>query len=163
MINARSETVSSKPAFRDSFKHRRCLIPADSFFEWAKLPNGQKQPMLVRLKDKSPMVFAGLWAHWDKDGTPIDSCTILTTDANDKLRSLHDRMPVILHPRSFSTWLDPDRTEGARLKGVMQPYESDELEVFPVSTRVNSPKNDVPAVVEPVATEAAPGEQGQLW
>ena len=127
MINARSETVAQKPAFRDSFRKRRCLIPADSFFEWAKLPSGQKQPMLIRLKDKSPMVFAGLWAHWDKDGKPIDSCTILTTSANDKLRPLHDRMPVILHPRSFSVWLDPERTEATRLKGVMQPYEPEEL------------------------------------
>src|SRR5262249_35048590 len=112
LINARSETAASKPAFRGPFRESRCLIVADGFYEWQKLQGSkQKQPYHITLKDGNPFAFAGLYAHWAKGEKPIDSCTILTTDANEMMRPLHDRMPVILDPGSFDKWLDPTQHE----------------------------------------------------
>src|SRR5262245_7474343 len=106
MINARAETAADKPSFRAAFRKRRCLVLADGFYEWQKV-GGKKQPYLIRLRGGEPFAFAGLWEHWERDGRAVESCTILTTDANGLVKPLHDRMPVILAPQDFALWLDP--------------------------------------------------------
>lgn len=150
LINARSETVSEKPSFRSAFKRRRCLVPTDGFYEWQRL-NKRKQPHYVRMGDGEPFAFAGLWERWDgQDETVIESCTILTTEANAFVRPIHNRMPVIVEPGNYDLWLEaePDRT-GA-LARLMRPYSGDRLTAFPISTWVNSPKNDDARCVEPI-------------
>ena len=151
MINARSETVAEKPSFRAAFKKRRCLIPADGFYEWQKT-NGAKQPFHIRLQNGRPFAFAGLWETWQGDGGPeVRSCTILTTGANDLLAPVHGRMPVILDPENYDFWLDPDVQEAEPLTGLLEPYPSEAMEAYPVSRFVNSPSNDDPRCVEPAA------------
>jgi putative SOS response-associated peptidase YedK len=150
MINARADTVATKPAFRKAFRQRRCLIVADGFYEWKKL-NGRKQPYYIRLQDGGPFAFAGLWEHWDRGDRPIDSCTILTTDANELVGSIHDRMPVILDPGDYNLWLDPDIEDAKRLEPLLVPYRSEAMAAYPVSTMVNNPKADDPRCIEPVA------------
>lgn len=150
LINARSETVSEKPSFRSAFKRRRCLVPTDGFYEWQRL-NKRKQPHYIRMGDGEPFAFAGLWERWDgQDETVIESCTILTTEANTFVRPIHNRMPVIVEPGDYNLWLEtePDRT-GA-LARLMRPYSGDRLTSFPISTWVNSPKNDDARCVEPI-------------
>ncbi len=150
LINARSETVSEKPSFRSAFKRRRCLVPTDGFYEWQRL-NKRKQPHYVRMGDGEPFAFAGLWEHWEgQDETVIESCTILTTEANAFVRPIHNRMPVIVEPGDYDLWLEtePDRT-GA-LARLMRPYSGDRLTAFPISTWVNNPKNDDARCVEPI-------------
>ncbi len=150
MINARSETVADKPAFRDSFRRRRCLVPADGFFEWRRTPAG-KQPYLFRLTGGEPFAFAGLWDRWvPHDGPPIESFTILTTRPNELVEALHDRMPVILPPAQHGLWLDPRQSDRARLTDVLQPFPAGEMTAFPVSTAVNRPAHDEPACVAPL-------------
>lgn len=153
MINARSETAAEKPSFRNAMKRRRCLVLADGFYEWAKV-GGAKQPHYIHLKDRRPFVFAGLWEHWAKDPEtgPIDSFTILTTHANERVRPLHDRMPVILPAEHYDLWLDPGAQDTAALAPLLRPYPDDEIEYEPVSRLVNNPKNDVPQCVEPLKT-----------
>jgi len=119
LINARGETVAEKPAFRTAFRKRRCLILADGFYEWQTI-NRKKQPYHFARRDGKPFAFAGLWERWDKGETPIESCTIITTDANDLVRPLHERMPVILHPQDFERWLDPKEDSGM-LQALLQP------------------------------------------
>ncbi|MFH1115571.1 MAG: SOS response-associated peptidase, partial [Pseudomonadota bacterium] len=127
MINARSETVAEKPAFWAAFKRRRCIIPADGFYEWAK-EGKRKQPYLIAMADGSTFAMAGLWEHWeDVKGNVIESCTILTTGANDALRELHDRMPVILRPRDYDAWLGPGPGDPGTLNAVMIAYPSDAM------------------------------------
>ncbi len=152
MINARGETVATKPAFRSALKHRRCLIPADGFYEWKKVGAG-KQPHLIRFADKRAFAFAGLWERWLRrdGGEPIDSCTIITTTPNELLRELHDRMPVILPTAAFEEWLRPEPLAAPRLDELLAPHPAAEMEAFPVSRRVNSPANDDPSCVEPLA------------
>ena len=152
MINARSDTVAAKPAFRASFKRRRCLVLADGFFEWRQLDSG-KQPYHIRLKSDEPFAFAGLWEHWNKGQTPVDSCTIITTDANDFMSSIHDRMPVILPPDSYDLWLDPHNQDAPALTALLRPYADDDLTAVPVSTIVNNPRNDLPACVQPLTAD----------
>src|SRR5262249_35050656 len=124
LINARSETVADKPAFRAAFKQRRCLIPADGFFEWLPV-NGKKQPYYICRQDGHPFGFAGLWERWEgADGPPVESCTILTTEANEVVRPLHDRMPVLLDPRDYAAWLDPSGQKPALLE-LLRPCPSD--------------------------------------
>lgn len=148
MINAKAETVSEKPAFRSAFKRRRCLVLADGFYEWQQ-QNGKKQPYYFRLEDGKPFAFAGLWEHWEgAEGEVIESCTILTTEANDVLRPIHDRMPVILDPKDYDQWLDPKVQNPDSLKPLLQPYRSEEMIVYPVSTKVNSPKIDSPECIK---------------
>jgi putative SOS response-associated peptidase YedK len=149
MINARSETVAEKPSFRRAFKERRCLIPADGFYEWQKT-NGSKQPYYFRMKDGRPFAFAGLWESWAGDGE-IRSCTILTTDANHLVGEIHQRMPVILPSEYYELWLEPAVREPDQLLPLLNPYPTDEMEAYPVSRRVNSPSNDDPGCVERVA------------
>jgi putative SOS response-associated peptidase YedK len=150
MINARAETAADKPAFRSAFRRRRCLILSDGFYEWQKA-GGKKQPYLIRLRGGEPFAFAGLWEHWERDGRALDSCTILTTDANGLVRPLHDRMPVILSPRDFDLWLDPKVEKGAGLQALLRPYAVEEMAAYPVGLRVNSPKHNAAACVAPLA------------
>jgi putative SOS response-associated peptidase YedK len=149
MINARAGTVAEKPSFRSAFKKRRCLVVADGFYEWKK--DGQhKQPYFIHLKSDQPFAFAGLWEYWKKADTPIESCTIITTDANALMADLHDRMPVILPKDAAEVWLDESVEDAEALKSLLVPYPDDDLEAYPVSTVVNSPKNDVAECVERV-------------
>ena len=151
MINARAETVSEKPSFRSAFKRRRCLIVADGFYEWQKTDGGAKQPFYFRMKDSSPFAFAGIWETWDGRGEEIRSCNIITTDANDLMREIHHRMPVILPAENHAAWLDPGFEEKEALLDLLRPYPSEEMEAYPVSRRVNRPSNNEPGVVEPAA------------
>lgn len=150
MINARGESVSSKPSFRSAFRKRRCLIPADGFYEWKQLDKKTKQPYYITMPNGKPFAFAGLWEHWEQSEPGIDSCTIITTDANQTMRPLHDRMPVILSPEDYDRWLDPKQSDPDQLQSLLSPTENDALEFQPVSTLVNSPRNDSPECVEPV-------------
>lgn len=150
MINARSETVAEKPAFRAAFRRRRCLVPADGFYEWRRLERG-KQPFYVRLRDERPFAFAGLWEHWEgPDETAIDSCTLLTTEPNDLIRPVHSRMPVILAPKDYDLWLDPGVQKVELLQPLLRPYPSEGMLAYPISTWVNKPKNDSPRCIEPL-------------
>ena len=149
MINARAESVAEKPAFRNSFRRRRCLIVADGFYEWQQTDES-KVPMWIHRRSHRPFAFAGLWDRWQPpEGEPVVSCTIVTTSANDALRPIHERMPVILPREARATWLDPSADVDALLS-VLRPYEGDDLEAHAVSTLVNSPKNDVPDCITPV-------------
>jgi len=151
MINARSETLEEKPAFRTAFKFRRCLVPASGFYEWEVL-GGKKIPRYFSLREGAPMVFAGLWESWKApDGASVESCTILTTAANSLIEPLHLRMPVILHPTNFAPWLDGNLTDPGKLKGLLQPYPAEGMEAWTVSTLANSVKNDHAGLIEPVA------------
>lgn len=150
MINARSETVAEKPSFRNAFKRRRCLILSDGFYEWVKVGKA-KQPHHITLQGGRPFVFAGLWEHWTKgQAGPIESCTILTTEANEKIRPLHHRMPVILGRDSWDLWLDPSVEDPAALLPLLKPYPDEEIEYRAVSTLVNNPRNDVAECLGPV-------------
>jgi len=149
LINARSETIAEKPAFRHAIRCRRCLIPASGFFEWRR-EGTVKVPEYIRLKDGSPMVFAGIWDSWKApDGATVESCAILTTASNTLVALLHDRQPVILHPGEYSQWLDRHVTDSEGLKGLYRPYPADLMEMYPVSIQVNSVKNDGPDLIEP--------------
>lgn len=150
MINARSESVHEKPAFRQPIRDHRCIIPSSGFFEWEE-KGGKKYPLYVRLKDGSPMSFAGIWDHWKSpEGKIVESCSILTTSSNKLIEPLHDRMPVILHPHEYALWLDRAITDPEKLKSLYQPYPADLMEMWPVSTLVNSPRNDSPDCIKQV-------------
>jgi putative SOS response-associated peptidase YedK len=143
MINARAESVTDKPAFRAAFKYRRCLIPATGFFEWSH-KNKTKQPYFIRLKDTNILAFAGLWEHWvGKDGEVIDSCTVITTNANEAVKNIHDRMPVIIEPEQYDRWLDPGADE-KNLSTLFAPFPDKKILAYPVGIEVNNPKNDSP-------------------
>src|SRR5262249_30605093 len=148
-INARSESVASKPAFRTPFRESRCLILADGFYEWKKT-DGSKQPYYIRMKDGKPFAFAGLYSHWSKGETPIDSCTILTTDANDLVLPLHDRMPVILDPAGLEQWLDPPQHQPEPLQALLRPFPSEPMTAIAISKYVNNPRNEGPECVAPL-------------
>jgi putative SOS response-associated peptidase YedK len=150
MINARAETVAEKPAFRAAFQSRRCLIMADGFYEWQAMGSGRrKQPIYLHMRDQCPFAFAGLWETWQgQDGT-LQSCTILTTEPNDLVQPIHNRMPVILRPTDYALWLDPDVREPEPLQACLQPYPSDALTAYPVSPYVNNVHHDDPQCVAP--------------
>lgn len=150
MINARSETVHEKPSFKAALKRRRCLIPADGFFEW-KVDGKGKTPHYIHLRDKSVFAFAGLWEIWrSSDGDELRTCTILTTEANAFMKSLHERMPVILRPDDYATWLQPGEVLIEELKPLMRQYDPALMAEYEVSPLVNKPGNDMPDVIEPV-------------
>lgn len=150
LINARSETVREKPAFRQAFKQRRCIIPADGFYEWQRT-EGRKQPFFFQMRDESPFGFAGLWEQWKgEEGLVINSCTILTTAANEVLRPVRDRMPVILHPDDYSLWLDHDVRKLEMVEDLLRPYPADEMASYPVSTLINSPRSQGERLIERV-------------
>jgi putative SOS response-associated peptidase YedK len=130
LANARADTIAEKPAFRSAFKKRRCLVIADGFYEWKKV-NG-KTPYYFRLKDEGPFAFAGLWERWDKGEEPVESCTLITTEANGVVGQVHDRMPVILDPGSFDRWLDPTEQRAEVLKPLLVPLPDDWLTAHPV-------------------------------
>lgn len=147
LINARAETVAEKPSFRHAFRQQRCLILADGFYEWKK-SNGQKKPYRFQLKNNEVFAFAGLWDDWKKDGEKITSCTLITTYPNKLAQTIHDRMPVILPPDAYDIWLDPNISDQELLYSFLKPYPEDQMEVYPVSTLVNSPKNDHPSILQ---------------
>jgi putative SOS response-associated peptidase YedK len=145
VINARSETASEKPSFRSAFKDRRCLIPTNGFYEWQRVEGSKtkKQPYFFGLKDENIFALAGLWERWESpEGDIIETCTILTTEANDVLRPIHDRMPVILNSENWDMWLDPSFNNMHQLQEILKPYSADAMTSHPVSTLVNSPKNN---------------------
>lgn len=150
MINSRSETVLQKPAFRHCLATRRCLVPADGFYEWKRVGR-LKQPFHFGMKDNSLFAFAGLWDRWrSPDGSIVESCTILTTTPNQLLTDVHDRMPVILHRDHYESWLTAAPHEGRRLTELLVPFEAELMTGYEVSSLVNSPQNDTPACVERV-------------
>jgi putative SOS response-associated peptidase YedK len=157
MINARSETVADKPAFRAAFKRRRCLVVADGFYEWQK-QDGGKQPFYIRRQDGQPFAFAGLWEFWKgEDERVIESCTLLTTTPNELIRPLHNRMPVILHSKDYGLWLDPE-AEAPALQQLLIAHPTDQMDAYPVSRYVNSPENDDPRCIEPLPQQKGFGE-----
>jgi putative SOS response-associated peptidase YedK len=153
-INARAETVASKPSFRSAFKSRRCLVVADGFFEWQKTTGKTKQPFYIRLTDEKPFGFAGLWERWHApDDEVVESCSIITTDPNELMQPIHNRMPVILDRGAHDRWLDP-KSDPADLGELLKPFSADRMVATPISTFVNSPKNQGPACIEPAANPA---------
>ncbi len=150
LINARSETADQKPSFRSALRSRRCLIPASGFFEWKK-DGKNKQPFYIFRKDGAPLALAGLWEHWqNQDGTQIiESCTILTTVANDLVARLHDRMPVILNPEDFDLWLDPAEHHTDKITPLLRPIDPSQLTMHSVSRYVNKPGNQGPECISP--------------
>lgn len=148
LINARAETVAEKPAFRSAFKRRRCLILADGFYEWQQ-EEKKKQPYYFRLQEGKLFAFAGLWERWEKgEGDAIESCTIITTEANELMQPFHDRMPVILDPKDYEKWLDSQVQKPESLQSLLQPYQSEEMTVYPVSTKVNNARTDSPDCIK---------------
>ncbi len=150
MINARAETVAEKPSFRNSFRRKRCLIVADGFFEWKREENG-KIPMHVVMKSGRPFGFAGLWEIWiSPEGEKTATCTIITTSPNSLMEPIHNRMPVILPKQQTGTWLNPKLEDSAALLPLLLPYRAEEMEAYPVSKLVNSPKNNSSEVIVPL-------------
>jgi len=151
MINARAETVSQKPSFRNAFKKRRCLIPADGFYEWTG-EKGHKQPYYVSIPSGEPFSFAGLWESWsDKDNESVyKSCTIITTAASESIREIHHRMPVILDPDFYEKWLNAEIQDSKELESVLQDGIIHDMKYYPVSTFVNSVKNNDPNCIKPI-------------
>lgn len=161
LVNARAEGIATKPAFRNSFKKRRCVVLADGFFEWQKVAGG-KQPMYIHMKEGRTFVFGGLWDRWND----LETFTIVTVDANELCSKVHDRMPLILREEAIARWLDP-KTPLEEVSGLMRPYAAEEMDLFPVSTVVNTPKVDSAECVrrvEPGAKlvlERVPGTMGR--
>lgn len=148
LINARAETVAEKPSFRGAFRHRRALMPADGFYEWKAEGRGPKQPYFIRRRDGAPFAMAALWEHWmDPHGSELDTCAVVTAEANATLMPIHHRMPVILPEKDWGLWLDPAATE-KELLALLRPAPDDLLEAIPVSTRINRAANDDPSLIE---------------
>jgi putative SOS response-associated peptidase YedK len=151
MINARGETVAEKPAFRAALKRRRCLILTTGFYEWRKESDGSKTPMYIHLKSGLPFAFAGLWEIWHSpQGDEVYSCTIITTEPNELIASIHNRMPVILDPNTYDLWLDPTERRGEDLTHLLTAYPADLIDAYPVSSEVNRPGNDSPFLIQPL-------------
>ena len=151
LINARGETLAEKPSFRGSYRHKRCLILADGFYEWKSFGNRKsKTPYYIHMQDRKPFAMAGLWDHWESpDGSSIKSCTSITTTPNELTGAIHDRMPVILHPRDYAKWLDPTPQTPENLQPLIKPFPADAMTAYPVSTLVNKATNDAPEMVVP--------------
>jgi len=153
MINARAETLRQKPVFRRLFERKRCMIPADGFFEWKQM-DGRKQPMRITMRDGEPFAFAGLFDTWTApDGQKLHTCTIITTRPNEVVADIHDRMPVILRPEDEDLWLDREKYDPDLLQSLLVPFDPGQMRAYPVSTIVGSPKNDFPECIEEVAWE----------
>jgi len=155
LINARAESVAEKPSFRSAFKRRRCLIPASGFYEWQKSEHGGKTlktPLYIHLKDQELFAMAGLWEVWhNPKGDIYHTFTILTTEANDFMEPIHNRMPVILHPSDYALWLQPDDLPPDVLQPLLKPFEADRMTAHEVSKAVNKPTIDMPELIQPVA------------
>ena len=150
-INAKCEGIETKPAFREAFKRRRCLVPIDSFYEWKKIGK-EKQPYAIGLADGRIMALAGLWETWrSPEGETVRSFTIVTTSPNALCAEIHDRMPVIFKPEVWSVWLGEDPADASQLKALLAPYPAEEMTSWPVSPRVGNVKNNDPALIEPIA------------
>jgi putative SOS response-associated peptidase YedK len=149
-INARSETVATKPSFRTAFRRRRCLIPADGFYEWQK-QGTKKQPYLIGVGDGDLFAFARLWEEWERQGELIESCTILMTEANQLMRPIHERMPVILCPADYDLWLDPQTQDSSKVQPLLRPYPETGMFAWPVSSWVNNARHDDSGCVEQLA------------
>jgi len=151
MINARAETVTSKPSFRNAFKKRRCLIPASGFYEW-KGEKGHKQPYYITIPSGKPFAFAGLWETWTgkDDESVYKSCTIITTDASESVRELHNRMPVILDPEVYEQWLNVRIQDPKELESILEDGILKDMKYYPVSSFVNSVKNNDPNCIKPI-------------
>jgi putative SOS response-associated peptidase YedK len=151
MINARAETVAEKPSYRSAFKRRRCLLPATGFYEWQKL-DGKKQPMHIHAADNAMLALAGLWEYWQgADGSEIESCTIITRDANEMMRPIHNRMPLIVGVEDYDLWLDPAAPLPAVQALLQMPVSNELLHASPITTYVNSPFNEGPGCIEPAS------------
>lgn len=149
LINARAESLHRKPAFKDALRERRCLVPADGFYEWRQ-ENG-KQPYFVRAREPEPLAFAGLWERWlAPDGEPVETCTVITTDANELVRPLHDRMPAILTPAGRERWMDPSVRRLADLREMLRPIPAELLVAHRVGRRVNRTEEEGPELIEPM-------------
>ena len=153
LINARGETIAEKPSFRGGFKYKRCIIPADGFYEWqARKGEKTKTPYFIHMKDRKPFAFAGLWDEWHSpEGDSLRTCTIITTEPNDLMSALHNRMPVILEPKDYDLWLDPAPQTPDNLLHLIKPFATDKMSAYPVSTLVNKPTNDIPEGVVPAS------------
>lgn len=152
-INARSETAHEKPAFRDAWSKRPCLVLSSGFYEWQRPNGGPKQPYRIHRRDGAPFAMAGLWEEWtDEEGTPLRTFTILTTDANDLIEPIHDRMPVVLRAGRERGWLEGDSESRHRF---CAPYPDDDLVAYPIDTAVNNPQNDHAGIIEPAQREQA--------
>ncbi len=152
LINARGETLAEKPSFRGSYKYKRCLILADGFYEWKAEPGTKtKTPYFIHMKDRKPFAFAGLWDEWNgSDGSQVKSCTIVTTDPNELMTSIHNRMPLILKPEDYTQWLDTSPRTPESLQPLIKPFPADKMSAYPVSTLVNKPEVDRAELVVPV-------------
>jgi putative SOS response-associated peptidase YedK len=152
-INARAETLFDKPMFRTAIARRRCLIPADGFYEWEERPGG-KQPWYIGMISNTTFAFGGIWEYWAAEGhDPVLSCAIIVTDANELLRKVHERMPLIIAREDWERWLDPELTDPQTLRQLIKPYPADEMRAYRVSNRVNNARNDDAALIEPLAHE----------
>jgi putative SOS response-associated peptidase YedK len=155
MINARAETLDTKPSFRASFKRRRCLILADGFYEWQSVPKSKtKIPYYVKMKNNQPFAFAGLWESWyGPDGSNILSCTIITTEPNTLLKNIHNRMPVILPKNTYQLWLQDKEAQPSLMEPLLVAYPTQEMEAYPVSTIVNNPAHETPECILKAANQ----------
>jgi putative SOS response-associated peptidase YedK len=152
MINARAETLAEKPSFKNAFQRRRCLVLADGFYEWRKNPNKTKTPMYIQMESRDPFAFAGLWESWrSPEGETVLSCTIITTEPNELMTTIHNRMPVILPSETYEQWLDPAEQKAEQLQGLLKPYPAELMVAYPISTLVNNPSNDMPDCIAPLA------------
>ena len=151
-INARGDTVHEKRAFRDAFKRTRCLMVVDGFYEWKVVGDRSRQPYFFRMADDEPFAFAAMWSRWTADGQTIDSCALITTDANELVATVHDRMPVIIDPIHYDRWMDPANTTGDGLTELLRPYPADAMTATPVSSYVSKAGNEGPQCIEPVET-----------
>lgn len=155
MINARCEGIESKPAFRAAIRRRRCLVPADGFYEWRREDDGTKTPMYIQVDEGKPFAFAGLWEHWSSDdGSEMMSCTIITCSPNELMENIHNRMPVILPEEHYQQWLTPDEVEPADVTGMLVPFDPGRMTATPVSRKVNNPRNNSPDLVDRVEPDA---------
>ncbi|WP_313432708.1 SOS response-associated peptidase [Siminovitchia terrae] len=151
MINARAETLTEKPSYRNAYKKRRCLVLADSFYEWKRHADKSKTPMRIKLKSDDLFAMAGLWETWESpDSKSIHSCTVITTKPNELVKDIHDRMPVILKPEDESVWLDKSITDTDRLNDLLVPLPEDRMEAYEVSSLINSPKNNSPNLIQKI-------------
>jgi putative SOS response-associated peptidase YedK len=156
-INAMSETAADKPAFRDALRLRRCLIPADSFYEWQPIGPKHKQPFSIGMADDSVFAFAGLWEPWvAADGEPVETCTILTTTPNALVADVHRRMPAILKRNDYELWLDPSLKNSSLVSRCLEPFDAALMKKYPVSTRVNRPENDDHECAQEITVSATP-------
>lgn len=162
MINARVEGIAEKPAFRAAFKRRRCLVPASGFYEWKSNPAGGKTPMYIRMKDRKPFAFAGLWETWHSpDGSTLNTCTIITGNPNTLIEPIHNRMAVILKPEHYKTWLTEGEVNAAELLSLLAPYPPELMEAYAVSRAVNNPANDSAGLIEPADSTPQPEAKPQ--